>query len=277
MQDLVMYLLYGAVSGFSRFTPISDSAHRVLFPALLRFDGSRPLLLLFVHLGALGAFFVLYRQRVMHLYQNAGLLTVPPRKRKRPLDADAVRETRLILTASVPALLGAIVGGFFPNVQIGFLPLSLLLLAMAVAVYLPDYLPGGNRRVRAMTPMEGILLGLCAAASAIPGLSAVGLMLSLALLRKCDREYILDIVFIVCAVSLCGAIVADAVRFPISGLSDISGRYVLGCLTAAVGAFGTGVGAISTMRYLAVKTGFSAFAFYNFGLSVFIFILYLVI
>lgn len=277
MKGLLLDILYGLVAGFSQYTPVSASAHQALFPMLLKFDSWWPLLNLFVHAGALGALVLLYWQRINHLYREMRLVSLPPRRRKRPADVEAVLDARVLITAAVPALIGALLSIFTSGRSTGLLPLALLLLASGVAIYLPDYLPGGNRRTRQMWPLEGVLLGLCAGCSIIPGISALGLMLSLGLLRKCERSYILDMSLLICGIFLGGRMVADLVGIALSGFAGFSAGGLLACLLAGCGAFGGGIGAILTMRFLAVKTGFSGFGFYNWGLSLFSFILYLLV
>lgn len=277
MSRWLIGLIYGAVYGFSRFTPISASAHQALSPLLLNFDGGEPLLSLFVHGGALGALILLYRQRIAHLHAQVQLLRLPPRKRKRPPDPDAVVDIRLIMTAAVAILPGAVASAFTARWQIGLLPLSLLLIAMATFVFIPDYRPGGRRRTRSMTPLEGILLGVLASVSVIPGLSAVGLMLGFAQLRKCDRSTLPDVVLLIDGVMLCAMMAVDIVRIPFSGFSGFSAGYLLQCVAACIGAFCGGLGAIQTMRFLSVKRGFSDFAYYGWGLGAFVFILYLAV
>lgn len=277
MGQLLLDVFYGLVSGFSQFTPVSQSAHQALFPMLLKYDSYEPLLSLFVHVGALGAVALLCGQRISHLYREMQLVSLPPKRRKRPPDVDAVLDARLIMTAAVPALIGAVLSAFVFWSSVGLLALTLLLIAGGVLIYIPEYLPGGNRKARAMSPMEAFLLGLCAALSVIPGGSAMGWMLALGLLRKCDRSYMLDISILIVSIMLGGTVVVDFLRFLISGFAGFSFQHLLGCLLAAAAAFGGGVGAILTMRFLAVKTGFSSFAFYNWGLGMFSFTLYLML
>lgn len=277
MGALFMCVFYGLVLGFSIFSPVSASAHQALFPMLLKFDSYRPLLSLMTHLGTLGALLLLYWKRISHLYQQMQLVALPPKRRKRPPDMEAVLDARLILTAAVPALIGAFLSAFASKLSVGLLPLALLLIAGGVAIYVPDYVPGGNRKAGLMSPMEGFFLGLCAGCSVISGISAMGLILAVGLLRKCDRSYILDIGLILIGVMLSGMLVVDLVRILLSGLAGFSLQYVLGCLLAGAAAFGGGIGAILTMRFLAVKTGFSGFAFYSWGLGLFSFILYLMV
>lgn len=277
MGQLLLDVFYGLVSGFSQFTPVSRSAHQALFPMLLKYDSYDPLLAMLVHLGALGAVALLYGQRISHLYQQMQLVALPPKRRKRPPDVDAVLDVKLIMTAAVPAVIGSILSAFISWSFVGLLTLAVLLIVGGVLVYLPEYLPGGNRKARTMSPMEAFLLGMCAALSVIPGISAIGWMLALGLLRKCDRSYMLDISILIVSVMIGGTVIVDFVRLLISGFAGFSLQHLLGCLLAAAAAFGGGVGAILTMRFLAVKTGFSSFAFYNWGLGLFSFMLYLML
>lgn len=277
MGGIIRCILYGVVLGFSAFTPVSESAHRMLFPMLLKSELYRPLLSLFVHGGALGALLLLYWQRISHLYQQMRLVSLPPKRRKRPPDVAAILDARIVLTAAVPALLGAFLSGWIGNLTTELFTIALMLMISGIAVYLPDYLPGGNRKARSMLPLEGVLLGVCAGCSVICGLSALGLMLALGLLRKFDRSYILDICLLIAGVLLCGMLVVDLVQVFISGFSGLSFSYLLICLLSAAAAFGGGIGAILTMRFLAVKTGFTGFAFYNWGIGLFAFIFYLIL
>lgn len=277
MEELLQHIVFGLVSGFSAFTPISASAHQALFYRLMNFDSYQHLLLFFVHIGTLGAMVLLYWQRISHLYEQVQLLALPAGRRKRPPDVAAIMDIRLLLTAAIPALLGGLLSGFLPKITFGLLPLSLLLIFDGVAIYMPDYRPGGDRKARSMTPAEGVLMGSCAAMSMVCGLSAMGLMLSLTLLRKCDRQYMLDMALIICGIMLCGMIVVDAVGIILSGFRGVTALKLLGSVLAGGAAFGGGIGAILTMRFLAVKTSFSGFAFYNWGLGIFCFILYLMV
>ena len=60
------------------------------------------------------------------------------------------------------------------------------------------------------------------------------------------------------------------------GLGIASFLGFLGCLLAAIGAFCGAYLAISIMRYLTVRAGFSGFAYYSWGAALFAFILYLI-
>ncbi len=276
-DNLLLYILYGLTAGFSEYTPVSASAHQALFPMLLTFDSNWPMLRLFVHAGAIGALVFLYWQRLGHLYQETKLISLPPKHRKRPPDVEAVLDVRLMMMAFLPVLIGAICSAFIARTDASLLLLAVMLVSGAVLIYIPDYMPGGNLKNSQMSPLDGLLLGLCAGCSIIPGISRVGLILSYGLLRKCDRSYILDMALLISGAMLAGMMVVDVFCVIFSGFAGFSLLRFLGCLLAAGAAFGGGIGAIFMMRFLAVKTGFSGFAFYSCGLGLFSFILYLIV
>ena len=232
-----------------------------LFPMLLRFDSTWPMLRFFVHAGALAAVLLLYWQRVNHIYNELRLVSLPPRQRKRPPDIESILDARLMSIAAIPALIGAICSAFLFRRNADLLWLAILLIGGAILIYVPDYVPGGDRKTGAMSPLEGVLLGVCAGCSIIPGISKVGLMLALALLRKCSRSYILDLILLISGMMLVEMLLVDLASILISGFAGFTLLRLIGCLLAAIASFGGGIGAILMMRFLSVKTGFSGFAF----------------
>ena len=68
----------------------------------------------------------------------------------------------------------------------------------------------------------------------------------------------------------------DILALITGGPGTISFLMILFYLLAALFAFAGGYAAISFMRYLTVKTGFSGIAYYNAGVAVFSFVLYLI-
>ena len=277
MTTLLLYLFYGLVAGFSELAPVSASGHRMLFPTLLAFDSTRPLLQLFVHAGALGALLLLYWQRISHIYQQIQLMRLPPSRRKRLPDTAALLDGRLVMSAMIPTILGVLLSGIGSKYCFHLLGMGVLLLAGGALIYVPDYVPGGDRQNGAMSQLDGILLGLCAVAGVIPGVSRVGLMLAVGLLRKCDRSYLLDIVMLISALMLGAMVTVDFVSIPFAGFHGYSATFLIGCILAGAASFGGSVGAVLTMRFLAVKTGFSGFAYYSWGLGLFSLILYLMV
>ena len=276
-DNLLLYILYGFVAGFSQNTPLSASAHQALFPMILRFDSVWPLLRFFVHAGALGAIIFLNWKQISHLYQEMKIAAIHPKRRSRMPDLEAVLDIRLVSVACIPVFIGAILSAFTASADTSLLLLAVMLVLGAVTVYVPEYVPGGDRKIRSMSSLDGIILGVCAAASVIPGVSAVGLMLFACSLRKCDKKYILDIIFLICGLMLATVMAVDFISFVFTGFSGITLVKLIGCLLACAASFGGSISAILTTRFLIVKDGLSGFAYYGWGLGLFSLILYLLV
>ena len=274
LNHLLMCMFYGVVSGFSEFTPVSASAHNYFFSILLNFDGAWPMLRFFAHCGALASVVFLYRQRIRHTWDELRLAALPMQQRKRPADVETLMNTRLLATAVPPVLIGALGSAFLSQNGINLLGTAIFLIVCATLIYVPEYVPGGDRKTGMMAPLEGLILGVCAGLGVIPGISGIGLMLAFALLCKCDRRLIIDNLMLIVAAMLVAIIVVDLFCVIFSGLAGFSILRFLGCILAAMASFGGGVGAILMMRHLAVKIGYSGFAFYNWGLGLASFILY---
>jgi undecaprenyl pyrophosphate phosphatase UppP len=205
------------------------------------------------------------------------IVILPHSQRKHPPDREALLEASISLMAVVPMLIGVFLSAILFRGQANLLRMGISLMVGAVLIYVPDYVPGGDRKTGAMTRAEGLLLGLCAAIGLIPGASHIGLMLSVGLLLKCDRRYILDLILLICGVMLAQMMLVDLISIVFTGFAGFSLRSLVGCVLAAVAAFGGGLGAIMMMRHLAVETGFSGFAFYGWGIALYSLILYLMV
>jgi undecaprenyl pyrophosphate phosphatase UppP len=108
----------------------------------------------------------------------------------------------------------------------------------------------------------------------IPGISRITGITAVGQLRRCDRRYILDIGLILCIPALIVLIVFDFIALFTAGGAAVG---FLTCLLALLTAFVGGYLGITFIRFLAVKVGFSGFAYYSWGAALFAFILYLTI
>ena len=65
-----------------------------------------------------------------------------------------------------------------------------------IILYIPQFLPTGNRDSRTLSRVEGLLMGLGGAASILPGISAVGTAMSIGSVCGVERKYGLNMVLI---------------------------------------------------------------------------------
>lgn len=275
-MDWLVYIFYGFISGLGQVLPVSGGAHDYFLELMTNFNTDQPWMQFGIHLAALAALCFFCRDRITHVYREMRLASLPARRRKRHPDLVAVLDGRVTITMLIPAGIGLLMTRFVSD-RCGYLPLvSLLLLLSGFFVYLPHFLQSGNRDSRHLSRLEAVFFGICAGLSAFPGISRTGMLLSAGSVRGCGRTYLLDIAWLLLIpllalmvlMDLFGILAADTVLTLVKIL-----QYFL-CAAAAFG--GTGL-AIASMRFLAVNRGYIMFSYYNWGLSVLGFILYLMI
>lgn len=276
-MDWLVYIFYGFIAGFGELVPVSAGAHDYFLDFMTRFDPYQPMLRLCVHVGALTALLVLSRHRVAHVYREMHIAAQPARRRKRQPDLLAVLDGRVVWAALLPAALGILLSVFVRKAGQS-LPITVLLLALSgLLIYLPHYIPSGNRDSRHLSRMEAIVFGICAGLSAFPGISRMGGVLSVGGLGGCSRSYMLDIVYLLLIPLFAIMAAMDLLALVLTGFAAVTAIVLFQCLVAGIAAFCGASLAIAVMRFLSVNTGYTAFAYYNWGLAIFGFILYLMI
>ena len=276
-MDWLVYIFYGFITGLGELLPVSAGAHDYFLHLMTRFEPDQPLLRLCIHLAALCALAVLCRHRIGHVWREMRLASQPARLRRRQPDLVAVLDGRVVLTVLLPAALGLVLTKAVSS-RFGSLPLTaLLLLVTGTAIYVPHFLPGANRDSRHLSRLEALGFGLCAGLSAFPGVSRMGGLLSAGAIRGCSRSYMLDIAFLLLLPLLALMAALDLLALLSAGAAALTLVYVLQCLLAGVAAFGGASLAIAAMRFVSVNMGYTVFAYYNWGLGIFGFILYLMI
>lgn len=128
-----------------------------------------------------------------------------------------------------------------------------------------------------MSGLEGLLMGLGASVSVLPGVSSVGGALSVASVCGAERSFALGTTYLMQMVLTIGLIGFDLAAVFAAGVSGLSAGVLLGYVLAAAAAFGGTYLGIRAMRMLAVNIGYSIFAYYSFGAALLSFLLYLMV
>lgn len=276
-MDWLVYIFYGFITGLGELLPVSTGAHDYFLGLMTRFEPQQPLLRLCIHAAAFGALVLFTRHRAAHVYREVRIASQPARRRKRQPDLVAVLDGRVLLTMLVPTAIGLLFTGLIRKLEPSIPVVAFLLIVSGTALYVPHFLPGANRDSRHLSRLEALLFGLCAGLSAFPGLSRMGGVLSAGALSGCSKSYLLDIVCLLLLPVLAMMSVLDVLGLLAGGFAAITLVYFIQCLLAGAAAFGGASLAIATMRFLSVNMGYTAFAYYNWGLGIFGFILYLMI
>ena len=118
-------------------------------------------------------------------------------------------------------------------------------------------------------------MGFGGAAAIVPGLSSVGSTLTIFQLRGADRTFALNMTLLLHMAVTAAMIVMDIVTMSSIGIGLISFTAIVYCILAAAAAFAGVFLGIRVLQILAINVGFNMFAFYNLGLVLFSFILFL--
>lgn len=270
-------ILFGLVSGAADIIPVSGQAHRLL---LLKFFGVNQmpnLLALVLHLSVAAALYLSSQGQFVRMNRARALARIPKKKRKRPLDTRSMMDWSLIKTMLVPTVIGLLLNSRVRGWSVNMFLIAGMLFVNGLILYIPQFLPTSNRDSRTLTRLEGALMGLGAGASVLPGISTVGIMVSIASVCGIERLYGLNMTFIVKLFFLMGLMVYDLLAIITDGLGGLTVMLLVQYLFTGLLSFGASMFAIRLLRRLAPEHGFHTFGVYCWGLALFTFILNLVV
>ena len=199
------------------------------------------------------------------------------RRRKRQPDTTCLLDWRVLKTTAFVLLLGFIAYPWVGNQGQRLWILGIGLIVNGIILYVPQFMPGANKDARFITRLDAMAIGLGGALSVLPGISRVGAVSSAALLRGCHRDYSLHLTLLLSIPALCLLMLvnlAQMIAFGVPGFTFVS---FLSMIVISIASFAGAMTGIHIMRFLSVKAGFAAFAYYNWGAALFTFILYLAI
>lgn len=269
-------LLYGLLSGFTEFVPVSAQAHGAILRRLFG-CGEIHFIDLMVHLACLLCLVSAIRPSLVRLLRQHKLSGGEDYRNSRQSDIIAAMDLRLVKTAATPMLLCYLVFPATERYGSEFIWMALFFVLNGLILYIPRLRPSGNKDSRMLTPMDGVLLGIFGGLSVFPGISRLGSCICAASLRGAHREYALNVALILSVPVLAALSIIDLLWLILANFAGITFILILKGILAALAAYiGTWLG-IRLVRFLAVKAGYSVFAYYSWGAALFVFILYLMI
>lgn len=274
--SILQSVLYGFITGFAELLPVSADSHSLLFLNLTGGQEGYPIFRFAAHLGIIAALLFSCRSQIFRLRREFKISRVPPKRRRRQPDSEALMDIRLLKTAIVPCAVSFVFYLFAQNAGSTLWLLSILLLVNGIILYLPQFFSSGNRTSQSMSALDGILIGSSAALAIFPGISRMGLISSVAQMRGTDRQYAVNIGLLLTAPILSVVLVFDIYYLFALSATFIFAQFFHYLLTLAAAFAGTYLSVIF-VRFLAVKTGFVGAAFYSWGLALFTIILYLLV
>jgi undecaprenyl-diphosphatase len=256
-MSFIEAVILGAVQGITEFLPVSSSGHLALLQKIFGISESALLFDTMVHVGTLGAVFVVLRQDILAIL----------RRIIQPM-------TAFLVLATIPAVIAALIlkehieAAFNSGVSLGF-----AFLFTALALFTAEFLSsrGTSRSIKAgtrtvMTWADALVIGLCQAVAIVPGVSRSGLTLSGGFSRRLDRDLAARFSFLLSIPAILGALVLQlkdlATGTPTGGIG--SGPLIAGTLTAAL----VGFFAVKLMLKIIKERSLRGFAAYVAALGI---------
>lgn len=275
--SLIQSIILGLVSGLAQMLPISAQAHRGILRYLMGIDSEGAVFRLILHIAALLALIQCSRKELLKLRKTSKLMKIPPRRRKSQPDLASMCTLRLLKTASFPLLFGRLFTLQLYSASNKLQVMAAGLLVNGILLLISGVMPNGNKDSRNMPRLDGILMGVGAGLSVIPGISLVGFSAAIGVSRGVDRKYALKFAYLLLIPGLVGDIVMDLIAIVMGGAASFSGIGFAVALVGGVACFAGCVMGHRLMKILISSTSLSTFSYYCFGAAMFSFVLFLMI
>lgn len=274
MLELLHKALFALISGFSELIFASPGAHQLLYRTVTGYELSDSLLSFGIHLGCLIALMMNYRKRIKQLRNEKKLEHSAKRRRGRQPDVASLMDIRILNAAVVPLLLGFLVYQSAAQWINGLFRIALVLLINGAVLFLPRLLPTGDKNGRSFAQLDSLLIGLSGALAMIPGFSRIGCMYSVATARGAEKNYALDLSFLLSIPAVAAMLCFDVYGCFVAA-GSLSMLQLLGALTAALVAYAGAHMGIKFMRMICSHSTTVGFAYYSWGLAIFMLLIYL--
>ena len=273
-MEVLHKALFAFVSGFSELFFIPVTAQQLLYRTLTGYDLSDSFLSLGIRSGCLVALLINCYHRIKYLRTQKRLERPGKRRRGRQPDVSALIDIRILNTAVWPILLGLLFYHKSRNWIDGAFGVALSLTVYGLLLYLPRLLSSGNKESQSFTRIDGFVMGIGGSLGVIPGFNRLGCMYSLAICRGADRSYALDLSLLLSIPAIAGMLCFDIFSCT-AGLANITGLQLLGLVVAFLASSVGAYLSIGLTRFTINRTNTVGFAYYSWGLAMFLLLIYL--
>lgn len=275
-MSLFASIIYGIVSGLTEIFPVSAQANQMVMRQIFGVAQKEPIRDLLVHIAVLAAILFACRGMFAKIRREQVLAY---RMRRNPSQVHALKgvfDMRLVRSAAPIMLIGMFASLFFAKFYDNRPLFCVVLLINGALTLVPTYMHQGNRDARSMSGMDGLLIGLAAACSAVPGISRNGAIMFMTLIREADKQNGVTWGLMLSVPAMVMLVLLDFISMFTVGIGAITLGTLAGYLVSMVFAFlGAYIG-VTSVRALILRSDYSGFAYYDFGLALLSFVLYLI-
>jgi undecaprenyl-diphosphatase len=268
-------LIYGLVSGFAEFLPISSHAHQEILMCLFGVGSRDPMRDLLVHIAMLFAVYSGCRGLIDNLRRERGQQLHSRRIRGRI--SQTVLDNRFVKNAALPMLAGILILSYIVASNTSLLQIAAFLLINGLILFISGRMLQGNKDARSMSLIDSVFAGILSSLSAFSGISRVGCITSASITRGAARQHALDWALLLSIPALFLLAGMDILNIITNAASIHFWKNFFSYITSSLGTFIGGYYSIMLMKFLAVRKGFSGFSYYCWGAALFSFLLYLTI
>lgn len=269
-------LIYGAVSGMAEIFPVSSQANQMVMRHLFGVPQKEPIRDFLVHIAILVAIFLACRGMFTKIRREQVLAY---RMRRNPSQVRALKgvyDVRLVRTAVPIMVVGMFLNLLFADFYDRRPLFALILLINGALTLIPTFMHQGNKDARTMTRGDSILIGFAAACSSVPGISRNGAIMFMTLMRKAGKQNGVTWALLLSVPAMAVLLLLDFIAIFTVGIGAVTIAVLGGYLVSMLAAFAAAFLAVNTLKMLIVRSDYSGFAYYDFGLALLTFVLYLI-
>ena len=268
-------IVIGLVAGLTEFLPVSSVAHQSILLHIFGCKEAAGFVRLFAHIGTIVAIFISSGGFMRKLYREYQFSNSTRRRRKREVNIQSVLDIRFVKTALIPLIIGFI---FYIKTMAweSSLPIiSLCMLLNGLILFIPTYLPRGNKDSRNMSSLDSILFGVSSAISVLPGVSRIGTGCSVAIARGAGPQEAFKWSLLFSVPAMIVLVCFDIYAILFGELPGMDVSLILKCFISGIFAYFGASLSINLLKTLTIRSGLSGFSYYSWGAALFAFILYL--
>lgn len=261
-MTLIQAIILGIFQGISEFLPISSSGHLVI---LQHFFGIKEGNLFFtemLHFGTLISIVIVYFNDIIKIIvEFFKMLGSGIKNKKFKIVNDYQKLALLIIIGSIPtAIIGFLFEDFFKNLySSSILPIGVAFLITGLLLWIANKKPHENKKVRNMTILDSLTIGIFQGIAIIPGISRSGSTIVAGLLRGLDRSLATEFSFLLALPATFGAGlfgITDVIKTGSTAVID--GPLIIGILLSTI----VGVFAIKFLIKMLKKDKLHYFSYY---------------
>ena len=271
-------ILYGLFGGASELLPISYTGHYALLRSAFNLtplnEGGGYYIRLAVCIGVILAINIAYRPESRTIGREVLRITgSKKRRRKEPYDRLRVRSIVIGIFALLPMLLSLIFATLVDHFS-GLIYVALLFILNGLILFFCFRTNEGGKTERSVLLSDMLWIGFGRAFWVLPGLSSLGISLSVGRVRGLKTDYNVRLAYMLTLAFECVAFFYHLIRAFIYG--SFTFALLLPILFAIVFAAAAGYLAIQYFRYLMQRNKINLFAYYSWEAAAIVLILALI-